>query len=133
LLTFCSFFFPAFLIGPAFDYSTYDSLIKHTIFTTPPPGTNKEQVKATARRIPYGRKRVAYLHLVIGLVFLGVYAVYGGRGAYSRILTPSWKGWSMLERFGFVQFAGVIARTKYYGVWSLTEVSYHRRIEGKVS
>ncbi|ORY32801.1 MBOAT, membrane-bound O-acyltransferase family-domain-containing protein [Naematelia encephala] len=115
------FFFPSFLVGPSFDYSTYDSLIKHTIYDIPPPGTSEAQVKATKRRVPHGRKRVAYLHLVLGLVFLGVYAVYGQRAAYSRILTPTWYTWGWLTRFGFIQLAGFIARTKYYALWSLTE------------
>jgi hypothetical protein len=117
------FFFPAMLIGPSLDYATYDSLVRHTIYTQPPPGTGPEQIKATRRRIPYGRKRVAYLHLAIGLGFLGVYAVYGGRGSYSRVLGDDWAKWGLLTRFGFVQFAGIIARTKYYAVWSLSEVS----------
>jgi hypothetical protein len=118
-----SFFFPAMLIGPSLDYATYDSLVKGTIYTTPPPGTGTEQAKAAKRRIPYGRKRVAYLHLIIGLAFLGIYAVYGSRGSYTRILGDDWSKWGHLTRFGFIQFAGFVARTKYYAVWSLSEVS----------
>ena len=110
------------LIGPSFDYTTYDSLVHHTIFQTPSPGTTTAQAKATAKRIPHGRRRVAYLHLVIGLMFLGVYSVYGGRASYSRILTPVWYTWNRFERFGFIQFAGIIARSKYYAVWNLSEV-----------
>ena len=127
-----SFFFPAMLIGPSLDYATYDSLIKHTIYQHPPPGTGPEQAKATKRRIPYGRKRVAYLHLVIGLGFLGIYAVYGGRGSYSRILGDDWSKWGLLTRFGFVQFAGFVARTKYYAVWSLSEVGLFWSRSGKL-
>lgn len=120
-----SFFFPAMLIGPSVDYATYDSLVTGTIYKTAPPGTGAEQEKAAKRRTPYGRRRVAYLHFVIGLAFLGVYAVYGGRGSYARILGPDWMKWGILTKFGFVQFAGFIARTKYYAVWSLSEVSSH--------
>lgn len=116
------FFFPAMLIGPSLDYATYDSLVKHTIYQQAPPGTGDEQATAAKRRIPYGRKRVAYLHLVLGLGFLGVYAVYGGRGSYTRIVGNDWNKWGVLTKFGFVQFAGFIARTKYYAVWSLSEV-----------
>lgn len=121
-----SFFFPAMLIGPSVDYATYDSLVTGTIFKTAPPGTGAEQEKAAKRRTPYGRRRVAYLHFVIGLAFLGVYAIYGGRGSYARILGPDWAKWGVLTKFGFVQFAGFIARTKYYAVWSLSEVSWRR-------
>ena len=118
----CSFFFPSMLIGPSLDYATYNSLITHTIYSTPPPGTGAEQAKATKRRIPYGRKRVAYLHLAIGLSFLGFYAVYGGRGSYTRVLGDDWGKWSMLTKFGFVQFAAFVAKSKYYAVWSMSEV-----------
>ena len=117
-----SFFFPSMLIGPSLDYVTYDSLVLKTIYNITPPGQDDSQAKLK-RRVPHGRKRVAYLHLVIGLAFLGVFAVYGGRAAYQRVLTPTWYTWSLLSRFGFVQLAGIVARIKYYAVWSLAEVS----------
>ena len=110
------------LIGPSLDYVTYDSLVLGTIYNNAPPGHDDSQGKLK-RRVPHGRKRVAYLHLVIGLVFLGTYAVYGGRAAYSRILTPSWYSWGFMTKFGFIQLAGLVARIKYYAVWSLAEVS----------
>jgi lysophospholipid acyltransferase len=115
-----SFFFPAFLIGPSFEYSAYDSLVTGTIYSTPPPGI--PAALNQGKRTPYGRKRVAYLHLIIGLAFLGLYAVYGGRAGYDRILSGDWKTWGRATRFGFIQFAGIMARTKYYAVWSLSEV-----------
>ena len=121
-LAYISLFFPSVLVGPSFDYATYDMLVHHTIYNIPPPGSDDTQAKATRRRIPHGRKRVAYLHLVIGLVFLGVYATYGTSAGYERILTPAWYTWSRTTRFGFVQIAGIVARTKYYAVWSLSEV-----------
>jgi lysophospholipid acyltransferase len=118
-----SFFFPSVLIGPSLDYATYDNLVLHKIYDIAPPGSDEAKVKAKKRRVPYGRKRVAYLHLVLGLLFTGVYALHGHTADYNRILTPDWYSWSMATRFGFIQFAGLVARTKYYGAWSLTEVS----------
>ncbi|WWD17220.1 hypothetical protein CI109_101658 [Kwoniella shandongensis] len=115
------FFFPSILVGPSFNYATYDSLVHHRIYRVAPPGTSVEQAKAAKRRVPYGRKRVAYLHFVIGLAFLGVYSIYSSKLSYGRILTPIWSTWSLGEKFGFVQLAGLIARTKYYAVWSLSE------------
>ncbi|KAL7421613.1 Lysophospholipid acyltransferase [Cryptotrichosporon argae] len=114
-------FFASVMPGPSFDYATYDALITHTIYDKPPPGSQPTQKEPTKRRIPYGRKRVAYLHMVVGLVCLGAYAVFGQRADYSRILSDDWKSWSKTTKFGFIQFAGFIARTKYYAVWSLTE------------
>ncbi|WWC70084.1 uncharacterized protein I206_104030 [Kwoniella pini CBS 10737] len=114
-------FFPSILPGPSFDYATYDALVHHTIYRVPPPGSSAEQAKAAKKRLPYGRKRVAYLHLAIGLIFLGIYASYSTQFAYERILTPVWYKWSPLYRLAFVQLAGFLARTKYYAVWSLSE------------
>ena len=54
---------------------------------------------------------------------MGVYGVFGGRADYHRVLKPEWDTWGWATRFGFIQFAGLVARTKYYGVWSFTEVS----------
>ena len=63
------------------------------------------------------------LHLFLGLAFLGIYAVFGAPADYTRILTPAWYTWGKATRFAFIQVAGIIARTKYYAVWSLSEVS----------
>lgn len=43
------------------------------------------------------------------------------KGSYERVNSYAWTTWSLLTRFGFVQFAGFVARTKYYAVWSLSE------------
>jgi lysophospholipid acyltransferase len=69
---------------------------------------------------------VAYLQLVLGLTFMGVYAVYGSRGNYERILSDDWLKWGKVTRLGFVQLAGLVSRTKYYGVWCLCEVCRFR-------
>ena len=129
-----SLFFPCVLVGPSFDYATYDSLVLHTIFDVPSPDCALSQAAVTRRRVPHGRKRVAYLHLVLGLAFLGIFSVYGERAAYERMLTPVWYTWSLSTRFGFIQIAGIIARTKYYAVWSLAEVSgdFHQRADSRV-
>ncbi|GMK57896.1 hypothetical protein CspeluHIS016_0407300 [Cutaneotrichosporon spelunceum] len=115
------FFFPSVLVGPSFEYATYEKLVDKTIYhVAPPPGAPASTDKRK-RRTPKGRRRVAYLHLSLGLVFLAFYAVMGERGSYERIVGPEWPTWSHLTHFGFVQFCGLCARTKYYAVWSLSE------------
>ncbi|ODO09822.1 hypothetical protein I350_02040 [Cryptococcus amylolentus CBS 6273] len=115
------FFFPSILVGPSFDYATYDALVHHRLYNIAPPGTSAEQAAAVKTRIPYGRKRVAYLHLVIGLSFLGLYATYGGKFSYEQILGKEFLGYKLIQKLGFVQLCGLFARTKYYAVWSLSE------------
>ena len=39
------------------------------------------------------------------------------------MLGDDWGKWSMLTKFGFVQFAAFVAKSKYYAVWSMSEVS----------
>ncbi|KAK4690004.1 hypothetical protein P7C73_g106, partial [Tremellales sp. Uapishka_1] len=83
------FFFPSILVGPSFDYATYSALVSHTLFYDSPDAKGK-------RKVPIGRKRVAYLHLVIGLAFLGVYATYGSAAGYDVVLSPIWEKWGLV-------------------------------------
>ncbi|BEI86596.1 hypothetical protein CcaverHIS002_0608830 [Cutaneotrichosporon cavernicola] len=115
------FFFPSVLVGPSFEYVSYEKLLNKTIYdVTPPPGTPAATDKSK-RRTPKGRRRVAVLHFTLGVVFLAYYAVMGDRGSYQRVIGPDWPTWSLLTRFGFVQFCAFCVRTKYYAVWSLSE------------
>ncbi|KAJ9100521.1 hypothetical protein QFC21_003564 [Naganishia friedmannii] len=120
------------MAGPASDFATYDALVKDTLFTFPPPSTptsaltssrsQKAVKKSRKLRSPALRKTVAYQKLAIGLMFLGIYALYGGKAGHDKILDGKW--WfshSKLWRFGFIQLAGFIARTKYYAVWTVAE------------
>jgi lysophospholipid acyltransferase len=129
------------MAGPASDFATYDALVKDTLFTFPPPSTpesaltssrsQKAVKKSRKPRSPALRKTVAYQKLAIGLMFLGIYALYGGKAGHDRILDGKW--WfshSKLWRFGFIQLAGFIARTKYYAVWTIAEASRKSGLQG---
>lgn len=54
---------------------------------------------------------------------MAVFAVTEGTYNYPAILDKSWYEKSIFGKFLFTQIAGFVARTKYYGAWSLTEVS----------
>lgn len=79
--------------------------------------------------IPRGRKSTAYTKLATGLIMLGIYSVVGSKWGYARIIDPretavGWwasKGW--WGRWMYVLRAGFVARTKYYALWSISEVS----------
>lgn len=83
-----SFYFPAFLIGPALTYADYMALINETSFEKSGAASSDPQDKQ--RRIPLGRKRVALQKLVLGLVGIGFYAVYGSKFGYQIMLTEGW-------------------------------------------
>ncbi len=134
---FGSFFFPSVLIGPAFDYASYDALISGTLYHHPPATTEssaqaaKDSDAATSRtggapKSPRARHTAAYRKVVIGLAFLGAFAVLEGRFHYERVLDDDFwyaPGFGWKRKLLFVVMTGFVARTKYYGVWTLTEVS----------
>lgn len=122
------------MAGPPSDFATYNALVENTLFTSPPASNASSALaasesKAAAQahkrpRTPALRKTVAYQKLALGLMFLALYAVYGGKASHERVLDGKW--WyshSKLWRFGFIQLAGFMARSKYYAAWILAEVS----------
>jgi lysophospholipid acyltransferase len=51
------------------------------------------------RAIPTGRKRVAYVKMVKGLVYLGLFVVLGGSFNYGVALSPWFADMRLLYRF----------------------------------
>ncbi|CED83777.1 Predicted membrane protein [Phaffia rhodozyma] len=143
-------FFPSVLIGPSFDFALYDSHVNKKLSTESnnnQPSTSSTSARSVqtasvtmssikqpdirgdddvsgsvARtKSPSGRKRVAYVHLAVGLGFLGAYALLGSKASYQNTLRPEWQSYSWHFKFLYVQAAGFIARLKYYGVWELSD------------
>jgi lysophospholipid acyltransferase len=133
------FYFPGILVGPTVEYVYYEQLVSGQLFVSNP----NSGVKGERKRVPEGRKRVAYTKLLLALVFLGFYAVAGPSMDYTRILEPAYLEKSFFSRWVVVYFSlvityqrhtsgstrllfaqglGLTQRTKYYGVWLLTEV-----------
>lgn len=103
-------YFPAILVGPAFPYDAYASLVNNSLFETPRPRKLK------------GRRRAGYRRMSFGLFFLAIYAVFGSGADMSLLIDPDWKqNHGILSRILWIQKAGVITRFKYYAVWSISE------------
>jgi lysophospholipid acyltransferase len=83
------FYFPGILVGPTIEYNYYDQLVTGKLFPT----------KIGGKRVPQGRKRVAYQRLLTGLLFLGAFATFGGKLDYYRIMEPAFSQKSFLGRF----------------------------------
>ncbi|KAH8113294.1 MBOAT-domain-containing protein [Phellopilus nigrolimitatus] len=115
-----SFYFPGFLVGPYLDFASYASLIDESLFSTK---KGKEKETPGERRIPKGRKRVAYRKLLVGLAFLGLYVTQIGKFNYSVSLQEWFAKESLLYRIIYIQLCGFFERTKYYAIWTLTEGS----------
>ncbi|KAF8211544.1 MBOAT, membrane-bound O-acyltransferase family-domain-containing protein [Mycena galopus ATCC 62051] len=110
-----SFYFPGILVGPYLDYVDYMDLVNETMFKTlAVKGKN-------GRNVPSGRKRVAYRKMFFGLAYLGIFVVFSPTWNYGIALTPWFVQQGMLYRIAVYQLCGIMERTKYYAVWTLTE------------
>ena len=115
------FFFPSFLAGPAFDYVEYRRWIDTSMFDVPSqidpakrPPTRKK------RRIPRSGTPAAW-KAANGLIWLGLFMVFGGRFSTERLASGSYMKNGLIHRILIMYMVNFTARFKYYGVWSLTE------------
>lgn len=99
------FFLPVFLAGPGIDYRSY--------------------VERTSLPVPPGRSEAAFRKTVTGIVFVAVFAVFGPSFSYTKMLEDAFVVMHPAMKLAFVNFAGFMARTKYYGVWLLAYVAIH--------
>jgi lysophospholipid acyltransferase len=63
------------------------SLVDESIYGSSGTKENTSSAKS-GRKVPKGRKRVAYRKLVIGLIWLGLFVTLGGSHNYSVVLQP---------------------------------------------
>jgi len=112
-----AFYFPGILVGPYLDLSEYRNLITEDIFSNSTVGS-----KATpGRKLPPGRKRVAYTKMLMGLLYLGLFVVFGAKYNFAAALEPWFAKENILVRIGLFQIYGFLERAKYYAIWTLTE------------
>jgi len=83
-------YFPGILVGPTVEFTYYDQLVTGKLF---------DAAVTPQRRVPEGRKRVAYQKLALGLFFLGAFATGGGNMDYDRILEPEFRERSFFSRY----------------------------------
>ena len=88
------FYFPGLLVGPYLDFAEYMEVINETMF-------QHAHVKATfkaGRTVPPGRKRAAYTKMIMGLLLLGTYVIFGPTYNFSVLLKPEFAKQSLLRR-----------------------------------
>ncbi|KAL1665658.1 MBOAT, membrane-bound O-acyltransferase family-domain-containing protein [Schizophyllum commune] len=107
-------YFPGVLVGPYLDYSEYNELVTEALY-------KGVQVAPGQRRVPKGRKRVAYRKMVKGLIFLGLFVLFGGTYNFGASLQPWFISLPYWKRFVTFQIFGIFERCKYYAIWTLTE------------
>jgi lysophospholipid acyltransferase len=123
-----SFYFPGVLIGPATRFVDYRAWAQGTVYASV-KGKEKDKGISSLQQPPPGRIQAAARELVIGLFFLGVYTVFAPGWDFSALILPVEEGGlgkketTLVYRVWFATVASFMARTKYYGVWTLTNVS----------
>jgi len=114
-------FFPGLLVGPAFDYVDYQSYITTTMFNLP-PGTDPSKAPPTRkkRRIPRSGRYAAW-KAATGLAWVLVFLQLSNFYYRDYYLTDEYMKFGFFRRVFQLYMLGVTQRTKYYGVWALSE------------
>ncbi|KAI9881997.1 MAG: hypothetical protein M1823_006284, partial [Watsoniomyces obsoletus] len=115
------FFFPSLFAGPSFDYVEYHRWIETTMFEVP-PGTDASKHPPTRkkRRIPRSRTP-ATLKAMAGLLWIFTFIKLSGWYNTELLTGDQFLTYSFPYRLWLLHMFGVSSRTKYYGVWALTE------------
>ncbi|EPQ28369.1 uncharacterized protein PFL1_04196 [Pseudozyma flocculosa PF-1] len=113
------FYAPGVLIGPSTRFADYRAWSNGSLFASP---KGKEKANEDGQRLPPGRIAAACQELAIGLGFMAIYSTIAPGYGYERLIGADggFDGYKWYQRILYVQAAGFMARTKYYGIWSLT-------------
>src|ERR1700760_3356358 len=109
------------MAGPAFDFVEYAKYISTSMFDLP-PGIDPSKAPPTRkkRRIPRSATP-AMIKMVKGLLWIGAFLQLGGMYTESGMLSDQFGTYPLWQRIWLIHIFGFTQRTKYYGVWSLTE------------
>ncbi|KAF2666381.1 MBOAT family protein [Microthyrium microscopicum] len=115
------FFFPSLMAGPAFDYVEYTKYISTAMFDLP-PGVDpaKAPPRRKQRRIPRSGTP-AMIKMAVGLFWILLYLQMSPIYTTDLLLSDEFLTYPFIRRVWNLHLFGFAARTKYYGVWALTE------------
>ncbi|KAK3368048.1 MBOAT, membrane-bound O-acyltransferase family-domain-containing protein [Podospora didyma] len=115
------FFFPSLMIGPAFDYVDYRRWLDTTMFEVPANvDPSKKPPTRRKRKIPRSGTP-AMVKLATGLVWIGLFAKLAASFPPEVLTQPRFLEYGFLRRLFVLYMVPLTARTKYYGVWTMTE------------
>lgn len=116
-------FFPALMIGPAFDYVDYHRWLNTTMFDLP-PGTDPLKAPPTRgkRKIPRSLTPALW-KIANGLGWILLFLQFSKYFNPSVILSDYFMTYSFPWRVFHLYMMNLVTRMKYYGVWTLTEGS----------
>ncbi|KAE8233826.1 hypothetical protein CF326_g1132 [Tilletia indica] len=125
-------YFPGVLIGPSTRFNDYIAWARGDLYVRARAENPAAEQSAQERGIkkikrtapPAGRYPAAAKELLIGITATALFSIFGATYTYGKIILPaSQGGWAdrpLLVKIGLMQLAGLVARLKYYGIWSLT-------------
>jgi lysophospholipid acyltransferase len=115
------FFFPSMLVGPAFDFVEYRRWLDTTMFEVPADvDPAKKPPTRRKRKIPRSGTP-AMLKLVTSLLWIFAFLKLSAYFDHTVLLEDSYLEYGFLGRLFVLHMVGFTARTKYYGVWTLSE------------
>ncbi|KAK3302116.1 MBOAT, membrane-bound O-acyltransferase family-domain-containing protein [Chaetomium strumarium] len=115
------FFFPSMLTGPAFDFAEYRRWLDTTMFEVP-AGIDPAKKPPTRRKRKIPRSGTpAMIKLVTSLLWIFAFLQLSAYFDHSVLLDDSYLEYGLIRRVLVMHMVGFTARTKYYGVWTMSE------------
>ncbi|KAJ3026645.1 UNVERIFIED_CONTAM: lysophospholipid acyltransferase, partial [Siphonaria sp. JEL0065] len=105
------FFYPAFILGPSFDFQTYNDFIN---------GTGDFKLPSTQKMLP-GRWTYLYKTIFIGACCSLIHIVLSPKFPYEYGLEDAFLEWGFLQRSGYFLLASLIQQSQFFGAWKLAE------------
>ncbi|EFY91937.1 Lysophospholipid acyltransferase, variant 3 [Metarhizium acridum] len=116
-------FFPSLFAGPAFDYVDYRRWIDTSMFDMPPNvDPSKKPPSRKKRKIPRSGTP-ATSKAFLGLFWISLFVVLSARYGHEQLLVDTYMHHDLWRRIWIMYMVNLVARLKYYGVWTLTEGS----------
>ncbi|KIM95007.1 hypothetical protein OIDMADRAFT_134806 [Oidiodendron maius Zn] len=114
-------FFPSLFAGPTFDYVDYRRWIETTLFEVP-AGVDPSRKPKTRkqRKIPRSGTPAAW-KAATGAFWVFVYLQLSANYYPQYLSGDEYMKYGFLRRIFILHMLGFTTRTKYYGVWALTE------------
>jgi lysophospholipid acyltransferase len=114
-------FFPSLMAGPAFDYVDYKRWIETTMFEIP-AGVDPSKKPPTRKKRKIPRSATpAMWKAASGLVWILLFLQFSGWFDSSLLTGDTYMSYGFARRIFILHMLGLTTRTKYYGVWALTE------------
>ncbi|CCG81157.1 MBOAT family protein [Taphrina deformans PYCC 5710] len=114
-------FFPSMLIGPAFEFAQYKKWLDCSLYDVQVQQNTKAAKKmANGRKIPRSGT-AASKRAAEGIFWLVCYALLSPKFTVNYVLSDKFTAHSLLYRLWYVVPLAFTHRSKYYGIWKLSE------------